>query len=250
MPPRACPSHVDPQCFGNIENDRMSGDDLKDQLILALQVAGSQTDAKRVYEEWRAGILRDGRYSVHPKTFSAGERVGRLRFRARYLSQLTEDLRSDAGLGVDETDVEPLVSWMVGEPSPMEDTSARFLFDRFVADRRIETQTGWYFRTTPPSATPFSDSPACLPWRLGLQYVTTGSEYVGFDVDPSHLGTPRTPVFVDVSWDLHAYWRPNGMTYPLTDTPGTCSSEGLEELVAAPATFRGVKLPIAHVRAA
>lgn len=248
--PRVCPPYVDAQCFSNIENDHMSDEVLKDQVILALQIAGSQIDAKTIYEEWRREILSDCRYSVHPKTFEANERVGRLRFRPRYLTQLAEDLRLDAGLGVDETDIEPLVSWMIGEPSSMEDTSAKFLFDRFVASRKIEAQMGWYFRTNPPCATPFMASPDCLPWRLGLQYVTTGSEYMGFDVDPSHLGAPRTPVFADVGWDLHAYWRPNGMTHPLTDTPAVCSLEGLEELVAEPATFLGVKIPITRVRAA
>jgi DNA (cytosine-5)-methyltransferase 1 len=199
--PRPCPPHLDPQCFANIVGDGLSSDGLKDEIILALERVGSQADAKRTYAEWRTSVLLAGRHTSSAKTFSAGERVGRLRFRPRYLSELADRLRSSTGLGIDETDVEGLVSWMAGQPSTMEDAAARFLFVRFLVNEQIESQSGWYFRRPSHSPQPFVPFPNCLPWQLGLWLVSSGTEYVGFDVDPTHLQNPRAPVFVDATWD-------------------------------------------------
>lgn len=80
--------------------------------------------------------------------------------------------------------------------------------------------------------------------------MSSGSEYIGFDIDPAELLEPRSPVFADVDWEMHHNWRPGGMTMPLSDTPIACLREGLEELVAGPPRFRAVKLPVSQIKAA
>lgn len=143
--PRTCPTYAHSQCFANIEGDELSSEELKDGVNLVLATATNETEARAIYENWREATLGDRKFTEHPKTFEINERVGRLRYRPIYISQLAEQLRSDTGLGIDEADIEDLVSWMLGEPSTMEETSARFLFDTFLAAQRIEAHRAGIF---------------------------------------------------------------------------------------------------------
>ena len=69
--PRTCPTFLHVQCFTNIDSDQLSQDDLKDNVILALEAAGNQTEAKGIYEDWREAAIRDRSFSEH--TFHEGE---------------------------------------------------------------------------------------------------------------------------------------------------------------------------------
>jgi hypothetical protein len=67
------------------------------------------------------------------------------------------------------------------------------------------------------------------------------TNYVGFEIDHATLQHPRAAIFIDVNWEMHEYWRPNGKTLPLVGTPAMCLLEGLEELVAGSPKFGEVK---------
>ncbi len=246
---RACPPHVPTRHFENIDGDTSCTDELRDEAITALAASADPVDAARRFSEWCRATRDAGRVPEHSIRFEDRERVGRLRYRATYDSHLADILRlnSDIG-GADESDIEELVKWIVGEPSALEDDAARFLFEQLVADQPIEVGTAWFFRGGGHGPRPFVDEePGCLPWRLGLRYVCSGTEYVGFDVDAARIGNPRLATFVDVQWDYHAVWRPGGRTEPLSGTPDACKNEGLEELLATPPSFRDVHLPTVHI---
>jgi len=167
------------------------------------------------------------------------------------LATLADLLRNDTTLGgADESDISELLAWLLGETADIEDETAQVLFDLLLADRPIEPSEGWYFRTDDHGQNPFSGYDlSCLPWRLGLPFVVTGSKYVGFSVSGSDLEGPRRVTFADVAWDYHPYWRPNGRTEARSETPAACEKTGLEELLAKPPKFSSIRLPLVRVAA-
>ncbi len=247
--PRDCPPHVPIRCFANIDTDNFSSEAMRDEVIAALAVAVDALDAELRYEAWRRAAIANGRLSLHPVNFEVEERVGRLRYRDNYESELADVLRSDALLGgADESDIEELIKWLFAEPSSIDQDAAEFLFEAILADKPIETGEGWYFRNPKRSPTPFDQGdPSCLPWRLGLKDVRLGSKYVGFNVDWRGLENPRIATFVEVLWQNHERWQPNGTSHPLGGMPAGCDPTGLEEFVARPPIFRAVAVPTTRV---
>src|SRR5262245_37348891 len=163
--PRKRPRYVPERCFANIDTDNYSSDTLRDEVIETLATAVDESDAARKYEAWRQSSIANSKINVHPIGFEREERVGRLRYRDTYESELAEVLRRDARLGgADESDIEELVKWIFGELSGMDPDTGKFLFDLILADKRIEGGQGWYFRTPQRSETPFDHGDAsCLP---------------------------------------------------------------------------------------
>ncbi|MCK1285338.1 hypothetical protein IVB41_15570 [Bradyrhizobium sp. 44] len=210
-------------------------DGLKDDVLRTLAMAKDEPDAKRIYEEWRLSVQSNKSFPNHTMTFEANDLVGRVRYRARFIAHIADLLELDI------SEVTEFVKWLLKEPSTIEESAASYWFDTFIKDQRIDLENGWYFRAAPRNAAPFSSNAGCLPWRLGLQYVRTGSNYVGFEIDHATLQHPRAAIFIDVNWEMHEYWRPNGKTLPLVGTPAMCLLEGLEELVAGSPKFGEVK---------
>jgi hypothetical protein len=242
---------VDDRRFFNIDQDNFSSHEIRNEIVAILETAASIEHAKDLYDAFREKAQADGKVNITDKAFEPEERVGRLRYRPRYASDLADQLRNDPSLGgVDETEIDEVLNWVFGLPSAMETPAARFLFDRFLASKPIESQPGWWFRTPDRSPSPFAVSASCLPWQLGLRFVTSGSEYISFEAEPQRLNTPRAATFLDVDWDMHDFWRPNGATEPLASTPATCDRTGLEELIAGPPVFRDVTVPTSIIKAA
>ncbi|MGY3148086.1 hypothetical protein ACVWYQ_005085 [Bradyrhizobium sp. USDA 3397] len=129
---RNCPTYVNAQCFGNIDADSLSLDHLKDQVLSALELAKDEADAKRIYEEWRRSTIQNSGFSSHPKTFGANERVGRVRYRPRFVLQLVDRLQASVGSGIDVSEVEDLASWMLNEPSKWKTRRQNFFLILFL----------------------------------------------------------------------------------------------------------------------
>jgi hypothetical protein len=162
-------------------------DDLRDEIVHLLADAVDPNDAATRYNNWCQSALADGR--VPPSSigdFAIGERLGHLRYRRNFASNISDVLRADrAHGGVDETDIEELVKWLFGEPSNIEIAAATFLFTLLLADCPIDARRVWLFRTDRRDREPFASyDVTCLPWQLGLPLVRSGSSYVG--LSPPH----------------------------------------------------------------
>lgn len=244
--PRTCPLHVPVQCFQNIDTDQRVSDDLRDEIVHLLAAAADQKDAATTYNRWCQSALADGRVLPSPiGDFANGERLGHLRYRGNFASNISDVLRADrAHGGVDETDIEELVKWLFGEPSNIEIAAATFLFTLILAECPIDTRRAWLFRTDHRDHEPFASyDVTCLPWQLGLPLARSGSSYVGLDVNAAALTDARFATFVDVIWSSLAFWRPTGRTEPRDDSPSTCERVGLTELLANAPKFRDIRFP-------
>jgi hypothetical protein len=246
-----CPTFFPAPYFKNLQQDAHTADDLKVECCDHLATAKSAAECRVLFEEWRQAAVLAGKVSPPPiADFKPDERLGNIRYRDNYLDNLAKILRKDPDLsGVDASDLVELINWVFGEPSRLDDTVARALFDTILKGRRTDQWTVWFFRTDAADGDPFATETDCLPWRLGLRFVKSGSRYVGIDVGADKIVDPRLPTFLHVDWNNQEYWRPNGKTQPLATTPGSCSAGGLSELIAEPPVFDAVKLPFARLSA-
>lgn len=248
--PRTCPPYFPAQYFDNIEADSHSPDALKDECCTHLLIATDIDDCHLRFETWRESALREGKVSSPPITLPDGERLGHLRYRDNYADELAAVLNADPDLvGIDASDLTELLNWLFGEPTRLDPVAAQSLFSLILQDRQTERSEIWLFRTASGAVSFGNPEAECLPWRLGLKYVSSKSRYIGFDVDSRGVANARIPTFPEVDWVNHEYWRPNGKTHPLAAIPGECQNEGLDELIAGPPIFGNVTIPLPTVSA-
>src|ERR1700685_2311931 len=196
---RTRPAYLPARCFANIDEDNLCDADVRDDAIKSVSACADVAEARVKFEAWRAASTH--RIPKHSVFFEHSERVGRLRYRDYYASAIADVLRADAALGgVDESDIDELLKWVFGEPTSIDPSVATFLFELLLEDKPIEATIGWYYRTVGRDGTPFAGNTSCLPWRLGLRFVSTGSRYIGFSVDAGTLSDARLPTFIDVQW--------------------------------------------------
>jgi hypothetical protein len=160
-------------------------------------------------------------------------------------------LSRDPSLGViDDSDLEELISWLFGDPADIEDDAANLLFELLLADRPIEAFVGWYFRGPLHGNKPYEGCKLdCLPWRLGLPNIRSGSRYAAFEMAADSVVTPMIATFCDVPWPYQEFWRPNGRTEPRADSPAGCEPEGLEEFLGGAPRFRSIRVPVQTISA-
>jgi hypothetical protein len=251
--PRSCPTHLPARHFSNIDLDPGAADALKEECIALLETAASEDDARNKYEVWRIGAKSAGKVPfVRVTDVGATERIGRLRYRDNYAADLADVLRRDPAIGgVDESDIDELVNWIFGEPTRLDPTVAQGLFELILFDALTEAvDTAWFFRTSDHGSGPFNvPEVGCLPWRLGLKFVRSGSRYAGFSIQATAVMDPRRPTFAEVHWDFHELWRPTGKTEPIPSCPKACVGEGLDELIAVPPRFRDTEIPLRLIAA-
>ena len=179
---RVCPTNVPMRYFENIDRDRHTPESVRDEIIEVLRTAGSVDEARTRYEAWRRGASATGVAPSLIRDFGREEKVGSLRYRRSFADIVAEMLRSDPTMGgADATDLEELISWLLGEPTTIEPAAALFLFDTILSSRPIDMRLVWLWRSERRGPDPFAGCEiTCLPWRLGLPSPVPARNTCGF----------------------------------------------------------------------
>lgn len=101
-------------------------------------------------------------------------------------------------------------------------------------------------RRTPNPADVLAPVDACLPWRLALPRVSSGSEYIHFEISGAAVqSTCRVPNCKDAGPEIFEIWKHGGITSPHRARPAGCSgSTGLTEVISTPPPYESAKQPL------
>src|SRR5262249_37467436 len=142
---------------------------------------------------------------------------------------------------ISRDDLENAILHHARQPSTLSRLEAQRIFDSYINGLPIYWRWVWFFLIDDTITTADDlSSNSCLPWRLGLDRVTTGSQYFAMMFNSSACSDVRKPCVADVDFGYHDLWRPGGATIPRSDTPAICDRTPCNEIVASPPTFGNV----------
>ncbi len=175
------------------------------------------------------------------------ETLGNVRSFRRTAEQL------QALTGQDIEAIEERLDHLSGNGTARQREEARIWFESEVVserhnpDCRLGRPPSWLFRRDEGGTDLFA-SPECLPWRLGLPWLTISKiPCIGISFGAAEAGiVAYRPTAFDCDFDwLADLWEPLGETKPLESRPDPCKNQGgLREVVVAPPTFGDLRLPI------
>ncbi|WP_162792207.1 hypothetical protein [Novosphingobium sp. P6W] len=161
-------------------------------------------------------------------------------------------------LSVDRDRIEALFRALAGErgPSQLEDAQEWFadMIQVLDADGNALVISGpvcWLFRdeATEDATNFFTDSPECLPCRLGLPTILNemppyphGLDFLGMAVKSSNVSNARdATVFHGDYVSVRDIWLPGGYTQPISMGPAYCVAlGGVREFVATPPAYHQI----------
>lgn len=239
MPKFTKPSAISAIMFENVECDSKCSEALLSQLIDQLKNCATTDEAEAAYRSWQAGVDRS-QFATDPIPVSL---VGRLHFQRAFIDYLTAAIETNVGSDVVlRPAVEGTILHYMGEPTPLSRLEAERIYSAYIQSLPVYWRWVWLFLidANVDQAEDLSPS-SCLPWRLGLNPVSSNSTYVGMMFKASDIADARTPCVADVDFAYHAFWRPGGMTRPRDDCPASCAATSCAEIVASSPTVGQVQ---------